>query len=84
MHAAVALSVAAVCFAGAAFCYLHRDGVLRFMTNFRGFRPTPPGPRRRYLWGTAGRFDMLTPAICLMILSMIFLLDGVLALPVLR
>jgi hypothetical protein len=80
VHAVVALCVAAVCFAGSAFLYRRRDGILRFMTNFRGFTPTPPGPRRRYVRGTAGRTDMLSPVVGLMLLAMIFFMYGVSAL----
>ncbi len=91
MRPAVALCVAAVCFAASVVFYQRRDGVLRFMARMRGYdrKPCgrmspPPGPRRRYLRGPAGRIDMLSPAIGLMVVAMIFFVYGVATLSALR
>lgn len=68
MDTAVALVVAAVCFVGAGVLHHQRGAVLAAMTRWRGYRRTPPGPRRRYQQGAAGTRDMLLPiVVCLVI-----------------
>jgi hypothetical protein len=82
MRPAVALGVAAACFAAASICYRHRDGILRLATRIRGLDRYPPGSRRRYQRGPQGRMDMLLPVLFFVVFGMIFLARALLALPV--
>ena len=80
MDTAVALGVAAVCFAAALLLYRRRGATLRLMTRLRGLDRTPIGPRRRYQSGWSGQVDMALPVIVCLILGLAFLIRGLLVL----
>jgi hypothetical protein len=68
MGTVVALVVAAVSFVAAGMLHRQRGAVLAAMTRWRGYRRTPPGPRRRYQQGAGGARDMVLPiATCVLI-----------------
>ena len=68
MDTVVAFVVAAVFFVAAGMLHRQRGAVLAAMTRWRGYRRTPPGPRRRYQQGTGGTWDMVLPiAVCVLI-----------------
>lgn len=80
MHPAVALALAAACFAAASISFRHRDGVLRLTSRLRGLDRSLPGTRRHYLRGRQGRRDMLAPVLFFVLLGLVFLIRAMIGL----
>jgi hypothetical protein len=78
MDTVVALVVAAVFFVAAGMLHRQRGAVLAAMTRWRGYRRTPPGPRRRYQQGAAGTRDVVLPILSCVLVGTLALIRAAL------
>jgi hypothetical protein len=78
MDTVVALVVAAVFFVAAGMLHRQRGAVLAAMTRWRGYRRTPPGPRRRYQQGAGGTRDMVLPIVSCVLIGTLALIRAAL------